>query len=115
MPSPQYINLSKSNFTVAAIAILVVLNPARAQISEDWFDDSCAEKSQARWCTSTLVKRGWTLKYLSENSKDVTEVFWRLEVWTKGPNAYICELKGSAKGLRSNGCYNALEVPPTKS
>ena len=81
-----------------------------ASSKDDWHDENCAEKTQARWCAPTLRNGGWKLKYRSTNPEDLTDVFWNIEVWVKGADALVCELKGGKSGLRSNGCYSAVEV-----
>ncbi len=53
---------------------------------------------------------GWKLTYRTESPKDLEGVFWRIEVWVKGADALVCELKGGKGGLRSNGCYSLSEV-----
>lgn len=98
---------------IAAAALLgfVVPGIARADSSkDDWFDEACAEKTDARWCAPKLRAGGWALKYRTESPKDLENVFWRIEVWVKGPDALVCELKGGKGGLRSNGCYSLTEV-----
>lgn len=95
----------------APLALLLAASPAHAGSSkDDWADENCAEKSQARWCAPRLKASGWTLKYRSTNPNDLTDVFWVIEVWVKGSDALVCELKGGRSGLRSNGCYSAVEV-----
>ena len=37
--------------------------------------------------------------------------FWLIEVWIKGRDALVCEMKGGRGGMRSNGCYSLTEVP----
>ncbi len=77
----------------------------------DWHDEACAAKTQARWCAPTLRTGGWLLKYRTESPKDLGDTFWLIEVWIKGSDALVCELKGGRGGLRSNGCYSLTEVP----
>jgi hypothetical protein len=77
---------------------------------DDWFDDACVETSDARWCAPKLRAGGWLLKYKTESPKDLADVFWRIEVWVKGSDALVCELKGGRGGLRSNGCYSLTDV-----
>jgi hypothetical protein len=91
---------------------LIAALPARAESSkDDWFSEDCAEKKQQRWCAPWLRQGGWKLKYQTKSPEDQTEVFWLIEVWIKGGDALVCELKGSKNGpARSNGCYSLSEV-----
>lgn len=85
--------------------------PAHADSSkDDWFSEDCAEKQQQRWCAPLLRQGGWRLKYQTRSPEDQTDVFWLIEVWIKGGDALVCELKGGKGGLRSNGCYSLTEV-----
>ena len=96
-----------------AIAFLNIATHENAHADsskDDWFDDACAEKTEARWCAPKLRNGGWKLKYRTESPKDLEGVFWRIEVWVKGADALVCELKGGKGGLRSNGCYSLSEV-----
>ncbi len=81
-----------------------------ASSKNDWADEACSEKTQARWCVPLLRAGGWTLKYRSTNPEDLLDVFWLIEVWVKGSDALVCEYKGGRGGVRSNGCYSAVEV-----
>ncbi len=81
-----------------------------ASSKADWSNEDCAEKTQARWCAPMMRQGGWQLKYRSTNPEDLTDVFWNIEVWVKGGDALVCELKGGKGGIRSNGCYSAVEV-----
>lgn len=95
----------------AALAMLAV-TAARADSSkDDWFTDSCPEKAQQRWCAPLLRQGGWALKYRTESPKDLADVAWLIEVWVKGADALVCELKTGRGGVRSNGCYSLTEVP----
>ncbi|MBL8566316.1 MAG: hypothetical protein JNM89_11425 [Hyphomicrobiaceae bacterium] len=82
-----------------------------ASSKDDWFNDACPEKTEARWCAPTLRDGGWILKYRTESPKDLEGVFWVIEVWIKGRDALVCEMKGGRSGMRSNGCYSLTEVP----
>ena len=93
------------------LALLVGTHIARADSSkDDWFDEGCAEKVQQRWCAPKLHDGGWRLKYKTESPKDLADVAWLIEVWVKGADALVCELKTGRGGVRSNGCYSLTEV-----
>ena len=81
---------------------------------DDWFSESCAEKTVQRWCVSLLRQGSWTLKYRTESPKDLADVAWIIEVWIKGADALVCELKTGRGGVRSNGCYSLTEVPAAR-
>lgn len=103
--------MKHGSHVLACATFALMASAAHAASSkDDWFDDNCSEKSQARWCAPTLRNGGWQLKYRSTNPADLTDVFWTIEVWVKGADALVCELKGGRSGLRSNGCYSAVEV-----
>lgn len=92
------------------LAGLMAGDAGAAASRDDWADETCAVKTQARWCAPRLEAGGWKLKYRSTNPADLVDVFWVFEVWIKGRDALVCELKGGRNGLRSNGCYSAIEV-----
>lgn len=97
--------------SAAAVVGISVAGIARAESSkDDWFDEACVEKTEARWCAPKLRAGSWAVKYRTESPKDLADVFWRIEVWVKGSDALVCELKGGRGGLRSNGCYSLTEV-----
>ena len=78
---------------------------ARAESSkDDWFDEECVPKSIQRWCVSKHKQGGWTLKYKTESPADLVDVGWLVEVWVKGRDALVCELKTGRGVPRSNGC-----------
>ena len=94
---------------VVALGLMAAV--ARAESSkDDWFDEECAPKVAQRWCVSRLTQGGWKLKYQTRSPEDQTDVFWLIEVWVKGGDALVCELKGGRSGARSNGCYSLSEV-----
>lgn len=91
--------------------VLIAAGAAHAASSKaDWSYEDCPEKTQARWCAPMMRSGGWQLKYRSTQPDDMPDVFWLIEVWVKGPDALVCELKGGKSGVRSNGCYSAVEV-----
>ena len=81
---------------------------------DDWFSEACPQQAVQRWCVPTLRQGGWTLKYRTESPKDLPDVSWLIEVWVRGADALMCELKTGRGGVRSNGCYSLTEVPPTR-
>ncbi len=93
------------------LALIAPLSARADSSKDDWFSEDCAEKKQQRWCAPMLKSGGWKLKYQTKSPEDQTEVFWLIEVWIKGGDALVCELKGSKNGPpRSNGCYSLTEV-----
>ena len=103
---------------ILAVGVLLVLAAAtgvRAESSkDDWFDEECVPKSIQRWCVPKLRQGGWTLKYKTESPADLVDVGWLVEVWIKGSDALVCELKSGRGVPRSNGCYSLSEVAPGK-
>ena len=97
-----------------ALAASLAGSSKAASSKDDWFDDACAEKTEARWCAPTLRAGGWTLKYRTESPEALAGVFWVIEVWIKGRDALVCEMKGGRSGMRSNGCYSLTEVPAAR-
>lgn len=96
-----------------SLILLALLAPGAAfaeSSKDDWFSEDCTEKKQQRWCAPWLRQGGWQLKYQTKSPEDQTDVFWLIEVWIKGGDALVCELKGGKGGLRSNGCYSLSEV-----
>lgn len=97
--------------TVVGVAALSAASAARADSSkDDWFSESCPAKAQQRWCEPMLRQGGWALRYKTESPKDLQDVAWLIEVWVKGSDALVCELKTGRGGVRSNGCYSLTEV-----
>lgn len=99
-------------FALAVLAGTVLAGSAAnaASSKADWSYEDCPEKTQTRWCAPMMKSGGWQLKYRSTNPADLTDVYWQIEVWVKGADALVCELKGGRGGIRSNGCYSAVEV-----
>lgn len=92
--------------------LLCAATTARAgSTKDDWFSDSCPDKRVQRWCVPVLRQGGWALRYRTESPKDLADVSWVIEVWVKGADALVCELKTGRGGVRSNGCYSLTEVP----
>lgn len=103
-----------------AAALGIVLAVAAASTAgadsskDDWFTDSCPEKTPQRWCAPLLRQGGWALRYKTESPKDLADVAWLIEVWIKGSDALVCEFKTGRGGVRSNGCYSLTEVPAAR-
>lgn len=99
------------NGWVVAVVLAALAGPVQAESSkDDWFDEECVPKAAQRWCAPKLTQGGWKLKYQTRSPEDQTDVFWLIEVWVKGGDALVCELKGGRGGARSNGCYSLTEV-----
>lgn len=103
-----------SQVLAGALGLIAATLAAQAALAasskSDWSYEDCPERAQARWCAPMMKSGGWQLKYRSTQPEDMPEVYWLIEVWVKGPDALVCELKGGRGGVRSNGCYSAVEV-----
>jgi hypothetical protein len=100
-------------FAVAGLLLGVLAASAsvRAESSkDDWFDEECVPKAVQRSCVPKLKQGGWTLKYQTVSPADLVDVGWLVEVWVKGSDALVCELKTGRGVPRSNGCYSLSEV-----
>jgi hypothetical protein len=100
--------------TVALTAILAgtfgLIGSAHAQPSQS-FRSACPDKpTLARWCPDQVSKEGWSLKYKTESSQDLMDVYWRYEVWTRERLAVVCALVGGRGGVRVNSCQELSEV-----
>jgi hypothetical protein len=83
---------------------------AHAQLSQSFHAACPKAPTIASWCPDQLSKEGWTLKYKTESSPEMMDVYWRYEVWTREKLAVVCALVGGRGGNRVNDCKELSEV-----
>jgi hypothetical protein len=84
---------------------------AQAQLSQSFHSACPGKPASASWCPDQISKEGWTLKYKTESSQDLMDVYYRYEVWIREKLAVVCvELRSGRGGGRANACQELSEA-----
>lgn len=97
-------------FTFSAAVLAVLVFSMSAQAASALNSDDCPERTSNLWCAPQLVKEGWTLKYRSQSSPQLMDVYWTHEIWIRERTALLCSHVGGRAGIRVNTCYTLDEV-----
>jgi hypothetical protein len=97
--------------TLSVVVFGALAFAAGAQAAPAFNTDDCrSARRPIAGAPSELLKEGWTLKYRSQSSPQLMDVYWIHEIWIRKRTALTCSHVGGRTAIRVNERQTLDEV-----